>query len=122
MDHTGKDQKAGMRGTSSKGDWANVIMQIIPEDSQGTKFMKMKIHFDKARGLKPDETADYICQYDFAGNWTLGQSAKEKEDNALRNQIKEILKNAREKKPTQKEMGIMLKISAGKVNKLMEDM
>jgi RecA-family ATPase len=122
LDHTGKDQKAGMRGTSSKGDWANVIMQIVPEDSQGTKFMKMKIHFDKARGLKPDETADYICQYDFNGNWTRGHSAKEKEDNALRNQIKEILNKAREKKPTQEQMGTMLKISAGKVNKLMKDM
>jgi hypothetical protein len=29
----------------------------------------MKIKFDKARGLKPDETADYVAQYDFKGNW-----------------------------------------------------
>ena len=43
LDHTGKDQNKGMRGTSSKGDWANVIMQIVPEDCQGTKLMKMKI-------------------------------------------------------------------------------
>ena len=121
LDHTGKDQKAGMRGTSSKGDWANVIIQIIPEDSRGSKFMKMKIHFDKARNLKPNETDDYICQYDFAGNWTLGQSTKEKEDNVLKNHIKEILDKAG-KKPTQKQIGKMLKISDGKVNKLMQEM
>jgi len=120
LDHTGKDQNAGMRGTSSKGDWANVIMQIIPEDSRGTKFMKMKIHFDKARGLKPDETADYICQYDFAGNWTVGQSTKEQDDAVHKKHIVELLKQR--PKPSQKAMGKQLGISAGKVNKLMQEM
>ena len=123
LDHTGKDQKAGMRGTSSKGDWANVIMQIVPEDSRGSKLMKMKIHFDKARGLKPDETADYVCQYDFAGAWTLGQSNKDQEDNVYKKHIKEILDKAKiGNKPTQKQIGTMLGISDGKVNKLMKDM
>ena len=112
-----------MRGTSSKGDWANVIMQIIPEDSKGTKLMKMKIHFDKARGLKPDETADYICQYDFAGNWTRGTSNKDQEDDVYKKHIKEILDNAKiGNKPTQKQIGKMLLISDDKVNKLMKEM
>ena len=119
LDHTGKDQNAGMRGTSSKGDWANVIMQIIPEDSKGSKLMKMKIKFDKARGLKPDETADYICQYDFTGNWILGQSTKDQEDAVHKKHIVELLKQT--PKPSQKAMGKTLGISAGKINKLMQE-
>ena len=120
LDHTGKDQNAGMRGTSSKGDWANVIMQIIPEDSKGSKLMKMKIKFDKARGLRPDEADDYICQYDFTGNWTLGQSTKDQEDAVYKKHITELLKQ--KPKPSQKAMGKQLGISDGKVNKLMKEM
>jgi hypothetical protein len=120
LDHTGKDQNAGMRGTSSKGDWANVIMQIVPEDSKGSKLMKMKIKFDKARGLRPDEAADYICQYDFTGNWTLGQSTKDQEDAVYKKHIVELLKQR--PKPSQKAMGKTLNIAVGKVNKLMQEM
>ena len=32
--------------------------------------MVMRIKFDKARGLRPDETEDYEAVYDFAGNWS----------------------------------------------------
>ena len=119
LDHTGKDQNKGMRGTSSKGDWANVIMQIVPEDCQGTKLMKMKIKFDKARGLRPDETADYIAQYDFAGNWTLGQSTKEQNDSVLKKHIAVFM----EQKPTpsQKTIAESLLISVGKVNQLIKE-
>ena len=119
LDHTGKDQKAGMRGTSSKGDWANVIMQIVPEDCQGTKLMKMKIKFDKARGLRPDETADYIAQYDFAGNWSLGQSTKEQNDAVLKEHIAEFMKQR--PRPAQKAIAKSLLISVGKVNALIKE-
>ena len=108
-----------MRGTSSKGDWANVIMQIVPEDSQGTKFMKMKIKFDKARGLRPDETADYIAQYDFAGNWSLGQSTKEQNDAVLKEHIAEFMKQR--PRPSQKVIAEALLISVGKVNALIKE-
>jgi len=120
LDHTGKDQNAGMRGTSSKGDWANVIMQIVPEDSRGTKFMKMKIKFDKARGLKPDETADYVAQYDFKGTWILGQSTKDQEDSAYKKHIAILMEQR--SKPSQKVIAETLGIAVGKVNKLMKEM
>jgi RecA-family ATPase len=119
LDHTGKDQNKGMRGTSSKGDWANVIMQIVPEDCQGTKLMKMKIKFDKARGLRPDETADYIAQYDFAGNWSLGQSTKEQNDAVLKEHIAEFMKQR--PRPSQKVIAEALLISVGKVNALIKE-
>ena len=82
----------------------------------------MKITFDKARGLRPDETSDYIAQYDFAGNWNLGQSTKDQEDDVYKKHIREILDKAKiGNKPTQKQIGKMLGISDGKVNKLMQE-
>ena len=108
-----------MRGTSSKSDWANVCMQVIPEVERGSRLMKMTIHFDKARGLKPDETSDYVAQYDFQGNWSLGQSTKAKQNEELKEQIKLFFKE--EKVPTQKEMGKRLFISEGKINKLIKE-
>ena len=95
-------------------------MQVIPEVEKGTRLMKMKIHFDKARGLKPDETEDYVAQYDFQGNWTLGVSQKDKQREEMKEQIKLFFKE--EKIPTQKEMGKRLFISEGKVNKLIKEM
>ena len=118
VDHTGHSN-ANMRGTSSKSDWANVCMQVIPEVERGSRLMKMTIHFDKARGLKPDETSDYVAQYDFQGNWSLGQSTKAKQNEELKEQIKLFFKE--EKVPTQKEMGKRLFISEGKVNKLIKE-
>ena len=79
----------------------------------------MKIKFDKARGLRPDETADYIAQYDFAGNWTLGQSNKDQEDNVYKKHIREWLKQ--KPKPSQKAIAKSLFISVGKVNKLIKE-
>ena len=119
VDHTGKSKEFGMRGTSSKSDWANVCMQVIPEAEKGSRYMKMTIHFDKARGLKPNETEDYIAQYDFAGNWTLGQSIKDQEDQEHKNQITEMLKA--DKKPSQRKIADELGISLGKVNKFIKE-
>ena len=38
--------------------------------------MRMEIKFDKARGLKPDETQEYECEYDYKGNWEIVASEK----------------------------------------------
>ena len=81
--------------------------------------MKVKLSFDKARGLRPNETADYVCQYDFEGNWTLAASTKELEDKEYIKHITELLEQ--EPKITQKAIAEKLDISAGKVNKLMKE-
>ena len=72
-----------------------------------------------ARGLRPDQTDPFVRQYDFAGNWTLGQSDKEIETEALKKEIKIML--AGNKKPTQKAIAELLDISVGKVNQLMKE-
>ena len=118
IDHTGK-AAPGPRGTSSKTDWANVCLKIEPDGPAGQKYMKVKLSFDKARGLRPNETADYVCQYDFEGNWTLAASTKELEDAEYIKQIKELLEQ--EPKITQKDIGKKLDIAAGKVNKLIKE-
>ena len=118
IDHTGK-AAPGPRGTSSKTDWANVCLKIEPDGPAGQKNMKVKISFDKARGLRPNETADYVCQYDFEGNWTLAASTKELEDEEYIKQIKAILEQ--EPKITQKAIAEKLDIAAGKVNKLIKE-
>ncbi len=74
LDHTGHGS-SHMRGTSSKSDWANVCLKIESEGAK-SKVMKVKLSFDKARGLKPDETDDFVAQYDDDTLWILGQSEK----------------------------------------------
>ena len=90
LDHTGHGS-GHMRGTSSKSDWANVCLKIESEGQKGGSIMKVKLSFDKARGLKPDETGDFVAQYDFAGNWTLGQSTKELDQDETFHKITQIL-------------------------------
>lgn len=119
IDHTGK-AAPGPRGTSSKTDWANVCLKIEPDGPAGQKFMKVKLSFDKARGLKPDETGDYVCAYDFQGNWRLASSSKELEDQEYIKQIKQLMEH--EPKITQKAIADKLDISVGKVNKLIKQM
>ena len=116
VDHSGKNVEMEMRGTSSKADWANVCLQVLPEKRQGG-LMRIKVKYAKARGLRPDQTDDFVCQYDFAGNWTLGASDKEQEDTALKEELKKLLP----KKLIQEKMAKKLKISAGKVNKLLKE-
>ena len=81
--------------------------------------MKVRLKFDKARGLKPDETDDFIAVYDFQGNWTLGKSEKAEDNEVLKKQIKEFLK--KNPKPTQKQIALYLKIAVGKVNTLIKE-
>ena len=65
------------RGSSSKTDWANVSIFIKKVENGRTKGkMRMEIKFDKARGLKPDETQEYECEYDYKGNWEIVASEK----------------------------------------------
>ena len=81
--------------------------------------MKMKIHFDKARGLKPDETEDYVAQYDFQGTWQIGKSLKDQEDAEYKEKIKVILQ--KKEVPSQKKIADELGISVGKVNKFIKE-
>ncbi|MDC3157595.1 AAA family ATPase [Candidatus Pelagibacter sp.] len=75
IDHHGKGENAGPRGSSSKTDWANVSIFIKSVSKNRTKGkIRLGLHFDKARGLKPDETEDFECEYDFDGNWTIEQT------------------------------------------------
>lgn len=118
VDHSGKSVEMEMRGTSSKADWANVCLQVLPEKSQGG-LMRMKIKYAKARGLRPDQTDPFVCQYDLAGNWTLGISDKEKEDAEYKEKIKVLL--AEKVVPTQRKIADELGISLGKVNKFIKE-
>ena len=72
IDHHGKGENAGPRGSSSKTDWANVSIFIKSVEKGRTKgTMRMEIKFDKARGLRPDETENYECEYDYNGKWEV---------------------------------------------------
>ena len=117
IDHSGKDASAGVRGTSSKTDWANVVLLLKPEGPKGQKVMKIRVRFDKARGLRPDQTADFVCTYDFKGYWRLATSDKEIKDEELMAKIKEL-----QPKLTQQSIAEVLGISVGKINKLIKQM
>ena len=118
VDHSGKSIELEMRGTSSKADWANVCLQISSEKKQGG-LMRIKVKFAKARGLRPDQTDDFVAQYDFAGNWTLGQSDKEKEDQEHKEKIRMLLQQ--KVVPTQQKIADELGIAVGKVNKFIKE-
>jgi len=118
VDHSGKSVEMEMRGTSSKADWANVCLQVLPEKRQGG-LMRIKVKYAKARGLRPDQTDTFVCQYDFAGNWTLGTSDKEKEDAEHKEKIKVLL--AEKVVPTQRKIADELGIALGKVNKFIKE-
>ena len=56
------------------------VLQRYKDEVTATKkggMMRIKVKFAKARGLRPDQTDEFIAQYDFDGNWSLGQSDKE---------------------------------------------
>ena len=73
IDHMGK-AAPGPRGSSSKTDWADLVLILTPEKREkGSKVMKVKIVFDKARGLRPDQTDEFFAQYDLDGEWSVVQ-------------------------------------------------
>ena len=76
VDHMGK-MSPGPRGTSSKTDWADLVLVLTPEREKGSKSMKVKIVFDKARGLRPENTDEFFAEYDFQGEWTIAQGKVE---------------------------------------------
>ena len=80
--------------------------------------MKIKFEFDKARGLRPDQTADFVCEYDLAGNWRLGATDKELKDAALSKKVEEI--QTKHPKITQEQIGDIVGKSAGTVNKIIK--
>ena len=94
IDHHGKNTDGGPRGSSSKTDWANVSIFIKKVETGRTKGkMRMEIKFDKARGLKPDETQEYECEYDYNGNWEIVASEKKVSEEEYLEKIYQI-KNA----------------------------
>ena len=76
IDHMGK-AALGPRGSSSKTDWADLVLVLTPEKEKGNKNMKVKIVFDKARGLRPDQTEDFFAEYNFQGEWSVVQGKEE---------------------------------------------
>ena len=94
IDHHGKNSEGGPRGSSSKTDWANVSIFLKSVNKGRTPGkIRLEVNFDKARGLRPDETQDYECEYDFNGNWQIVQSAKKVSEEEYLEQIYQI-KNA----------------------------
>ena len=79
--------------------------------------MRIKVKYAKARGLRPDQTADFVAQYDFEGNWNIAQSDKDQEDEALKEELKKLMVL----NWSQHAMAKELDISAGKVNKLLKE-
>ena len=118
IDHSGKDPKAGVRGSSSKTDWANVVLLGSRSGPKGQKCMKIEFEFDKARGLRPDQTADFVCEYDLAGNWRLGATDKELKDATLSKKVEEI--QMKHPKITQEQIGDIVGRSAGTINKIIK--
>tara|TARA_B100000315_G_scaffold253816_1_gene293456 strand:+ start:268 stop:2043 length:1776 start_codon:yes stop_codon:yes gene_type:complete len=119
VDHSGKSVEMEMRGTSSKADWANVCLHILPEKREGNS-MKIKVKFAKARGLRPDQTDPFVCKYDLNGNWNIATSDKEKENAELKEKIKVILQ--RKEVPSQKKIAEELGIAAGRVNTFIKEL
>jgi len=117
LDHTGYDE-THMRGTSSKSDWAYVCLGIKARTSKGSKVAVVDLHFDKARGLRPDETGNFSAQYDFNGNWAIGQSKKEENDDKLMAEI--IVLQTKDPKVTQATLAKALDLSTGKMSQLMK--
>ncbi len=88
IDHHGKTGDSP-RGTSSKTDWANISMIVKSETEKGNPKMRMRISFDKARGLRPDETDPFLAEYT-NGIWNLGTSKFEQGEDALCEKIHSI--------------------------------
>ena len=91
IDHHGKVAGGGPRGTSSKTDNANVSILINSVREKGNPNMVMKVTFDKARGLKPDETEEFEAVYDFRGRWVYQDARAKNDEEAICKKIKETL-------------------------------
>jgi len=96
IDHHGKNSDGGPRGSSSKTDWANVSLFVNSVQKGRTKNkIRLRLKFDKARGLRPDETEDFECEYDFNGNWEIAQVPQNIEVGNICKQIFDIYEAAK---------------------------
>ena len=125
IDHMGK-MSPGPRGSSSKTDWADLVLILTPEKREkGSKVMKVKVVFDKARGLRPENTDEFFAQYDFQGEWSVAQGKVEMDQEETFVEIDKIIRewqnNSNKKElPTQQYISDKLKMAVGKVNGLMK--
>ena len=144
VDHMGK-MSPGPRGSSSKTDWADLVLILTPEREKGSKNIKVKIAFDKARGLRPENTDEFFAEYNFHGEWTVvqGKGELDQEEEILK--VHKIIEEWQEERnklypngpgtpdyefkekypngnklPTQKYLADKFGCSTGKMNKLMK--
>ena len=87
--------------------------------------MKVKVVFDKARGLRPENTDEFFAQYDFQGEWSVAQGKVELNQEETFIKIDKIIKdwqikNKKEKRPTQQYVSDQIPCSVGKMNSLMK--
>ena len=96
IDHHGKNSDGGPRGSSSKTDWANVSLFVNSvQKGRSKNKIRLRLKFDKARGLRPDETEDFECEYDFNGNWEIAQVPQNIEVGNICKQIFDIYEAAK---------------------------
>ena len=144
VDHMGK-MSPGPRGSSSKTDWADLVLILTPEREKGSKNMKVKIVFDKARGLRPENTDEFFAEYNFHGEWTVVQGKEELDQEEEILKVHKIIEEWQEERnklypngpgtpdyefkekypngnklPTQKYLADKFGCSTGKMNKLMK--
>ena len=125
IDHMGK-MSPGPRGSSSKTDWADLVLILTPEKREkGSKVLKVKVVLDKARGLRPENTDEFFAQYDFQGEWSVAQGKVELNQEETFIKIDKIIKdwqikNKKEKRPTQQYVSDQIPCSVGKMNSLMK--
>ena len=82
IDHHGKAEGSGPRGSSSKTDWANISLFVHAVKKGRTKGkIRLAIKYDKARGLKPEDAEDFECEYDFNGQWQIVESQSDTGEN-----------------------------------------
>jgi hypothetical protein len=82
IDHHGKAEGSGPRGSSSKTDWANISLFISAVKKGRTKGkIRLAVKYDKARGLRPEDAEDFECEYDFDGRWVIVQSQSDSTEN-----------------------------------------
>ena len=99
IDHHGKNSEGGPRGSSSKTDWANISLFInsIKKDRSPGK-IKLRVSFDKARGLRPEEAEEFECEYDFRGGWNTVEMSQSREYDYICKQIHQMYKERDSKK------------------------
>jgi len=77
--------------------------------------MVMKIAFDKARGLKPNETEEFEAVYDFAGGWTRQEARAPKgEDDLCR--LMKVLYDDHDREEAAFQIGLDAQLASGELD------